>query len=191
VKFKFTGTLSCEKHCKICNHTTDPGRQHDCDAVARALPPHVAAERDARREQRAGGHGTMIHSVDDCRVPGVLFQSTQACFTKMPTQVVALLVTEFAERQEALAHCGDVRLLAGNRVAEGHGHRIRNAPRPFDEIATALERKDGTPELIHPDRHDRTLRSAGDEFVATLEPQQDAGTREFALGKMQTISPRR
>src|SRR5678815_2495090 len=125
----------------------------------------------------------MIHSVDDCRVPGVLFQSTQACFTKMPTQVVALLVTEFAERQEALAHCGDVRLLAGNRVAEGHGHRIRNAPRPFDEIATALERKDGTPELIHPDRHDRTLRSAGDEFVATLEPQQDAGTREFALRK--------
>ncbi len=61
--------------------------------------------------------------------------------------------------------------------------RIGKMFRPLEEVAVALEGKNGTPKPIEPDRHHRPPRRARDQLVAALQPQQHAIARKFALGK--------
>jgi hypothetical protein len=53
--------------------------------------------------------------------------------------------------------------------------------RPLEEIPPAFERENGTPQTIHPYRHDWGIRLPRDQLVTTLQPQEHARPRELAF----------
>ncbi len=160
-----------------------PRRQDDGDPLPGTVGAQMAGERDRRREQRAKGDGAVIHPVDHARRELAPLQPAHGGAREVPAQGRAQLITELAEHQKPLAHGGDIRLPGRDRLVVRDGDRIGKTLRHLEEITSALERKDRAPELIEPDRHDRRRRGARDQLIAAMEPQQDAGARELALGK--------
>ena len=101
----------------------------------------------------------------------------------MPAQDRAPAVAAFAQLEQFLPHRRDIGFVRRERLSKFHRRRIGNSPRPFREKTLALEGKDGTPELIEPDRHDRSIRLPRDDLVTAPQPQERAGTRQLSFRK--------
>jgi hypothetical protein len=125
----------------------------------------------------------VIHAVDHRRLERPPLQSAKARACEVSTKWFPMLVAVLAEFKESLAYRSDVRFVVRDRLAEGDRHRIRQPARHLEKVLTALERKDAPPELIEPDRHDRALRSARDQFVAAFQAKKHAATRQLAFRK--------
>ena len=80
-----------------------------------------------------------------------------------------------------MTHGRHICLFGRQGFAEGDSHWIGEPLRPLAEKPTALKRKDGPPELVHPHGHDGLTALLGNDLEAFLEPQQRAGAGEFAL----------
>ncbi len=122
-----------------------------------------------------------FHQAGPARIDG---NADRACTPGRDDRATSVAADSRTHRaQAALPHGRDVRIVGRDRFAEGDRDRIRNALRPFEKITPAFERKDRTPQLIQPDRHDGTFGGARDQFVAALQPKQHAGARQFTLRK--------
>src|SRR5579864_1983846 len=107
-------------------------------------------EGDARGKQRAAREPAFIHAVDDVGFKLPMLEAAQARFRQMPLQDGALLVAELAKFQESFAQGFDDCFARRERRAEGHCDWVRQMARDFIEIPAAIEREDGTPELVEP-----------------------------------------
>ena len=97
---------------------------------------------------------------------GMVFQAPDARLAQVTLEHGAVLIGERAEFEQFFADDSDIRLLRREGRTERDGDGVGDALRPFAEIPAALEREDGPPELIHPNRHDRSAALARDH----LEP---------------------
>src|SRR5437899_823982 len=101
----------------------------------------------------------------------------------MSLQDWSLLVAHLAQFEHPLAHDRDARLLRCERLAECDHDGIGDMARYFVEILAPVIRKNRSPQLVKPYRHHRRIRLTRDQFIAALQFQQYAGSRQFALGK--------
>ncbi len=177
------GDFAGEHDGEIRDDGASPGREDDADAVARAVAGDDAAEGDAGGEEGAAAEGAAIHAIDDGGAKLALFQSAQAGLGDVSAEGGALLKAGFAELEEAGAEGGDIGLLGGDGGAEFDDDGVAEAPRPFEEEFAAGKGEDAAPELVEPDGDDGTFRAARDEFVAALQPEEDAAARKLALGE--------
>src|ERR1043166_6405839 len=101
----------------------------------------------------------------------------------MAVQFRSAAETKFAELEQFFANSRDIGSFSPKWLAERNHDGIWDPARPFFEETPALERKDRTPELIEPDRNNRCIGVARDQFVPTLQPQQCSTPFELTFRK--------
>ena len=173
--------LAGEHHGKVGDHRRTPRRQKDGDPPGRTIPQQVAGKGDGCGEQHAPRHRRVVHPVDQHWIELPVLEPPQARHGQVTAQQRALLKGSLPQFQQPLPHACHARAVGRERLAEGDADRIGNPLRPFLEIFVALKRKNGSPELVEPDRHDGSVRVPRDDFVSPAQPQKDAASGEFAL----------
>src|SRR6266481_8957966 len=91
--------------------------------------------------------------------------------------------TSFAELEQFFANCRNVGGLGVKRFPECDGHRVGDSLWKLCEKSSALEREDGSPELIEPNRNDLRVGVPRDQFITALQSQQRSRAFQLALGE--------
>ena len=121
-----------EDHGEIRDHRRLARREHDADAsagdiaVATARLSAIAAASSVPHESRA-----VIHAVDHRGVQLSCFKPRRHASAEVPSKIGPLLVAVFAQRQQPLAHRGDVRFRRARSAR-------RMPPSPDTETGAAI-----------------------------------------------------
>ena len=169
--------IAREDDSEVRHHSAFARRQNDADPVVGKLLPERSTQRRGRAQQFTAAERTLVHPVDDRgseRVPG---QTANSCGSKMAAQGRSSAVAAFAQLEQLLPHRRNSDVARRKRFAEFDHRRIRKMLRPFREEAPALKRKDRSPKLVEPDRHDRSFGLPGKYLIATTQPQKRARAR--------------
>ena len=113
-------------------------------------------------------------AVHDRNFAGIFFQPAQAGVGDVALKKQTVLVAEFAEFEDALAHSGGIRAVRVHRLGECDCDGEAEKLRPFPKEAAAAIREDAVPNLIEPYGDDGAPCLPRDDFVAALNAEQRA-----------------
>jgi hypothetical protein len=122
----------------------------------------------------------MIHSIGHHGGESAPFQAAHGSRAEMRIESRAPAETEFAQFEQLFPDGSDIGFVRGQGFSEGDCHIVWNTWQ-LSEKLSAFVGKDGTPQLIHPHRNHLRLGVSGNQFVATLQPQECPGTAQLAF----------
>ena len=97
-----------EGYGKVCNHGGASRREHDADALLRAMGGQITGQHYTDCQNASPAHAGVVHAIDDDGFKLLVLEPAQAGHGQVPLQQRALLVGGFPQFEHPLPGEGDV-----------------------------------------------------------------------------------